>query len=194
MHNCSLMLNAEACGGTLWFGIPFMWFYGEYKSPFVDVCNTLGGPKGLICGLMSDGFALNLFIPCGLVSRVHLCPLWHLCGPKNITRNNWINTGQHDFGIKHENLSHYLHTRKPRMSRGPRWARVWTLHPMQSKKLKIKLNNPWCFSNQNIHGGGGPYQVRTAQHSSCTLNFRGNTSSLSFPHFVGHLRAYTWWQ
>lgn len=53
------MLNVEACGGTLWFDIPFLWFYGEYKSPFVDVCNTLGGPKGLICGLMSDGFALN---------------------------------------------------------------------------------------------------------------------------------------
>lgn len=35
----------------------------------------LRGFKGLICGLMSDRFALNLFIPCGLVFQVHLHPL-----------------------------------------------------------------------------------------------------------------------
>lgn len=41
-----------------------------------------------------------------------------------------------------------------------------------------------------FRGGKNPYQIGTAQHSSCTLHFKGDTSLLSFLHFVGHLRAY----
>lgn len=135
------------------------------------------------------GFTLNLFLPCGLVSRVHLHHLWHLCGPKNHYIWQLFNTHQHDFNIKQDNLSLYLHARKPRMSRGPRRARVWTLHPIQSKERK--LNDSWFWLKKIITSRKKSlYQVRTAQHSSCALHFRGNTSSMSCLYLMEDLRDY----
>lgn len=87
----------ESCIIALWYwmlrhveelyGLAFhLCGFMEYKSPFVDVCNA---PRWQKENMWFDklGFALNLFLPCGLVSRVHPHPLWHLCGPKNIAFN-----------------------------------------------------------------------------------------------------------
>lgn len=59
------------------YGLTFLLcgFMGSINPLLLMFATRYEWPKGLICGLMSDRFAPNLFVPCGLVSQVHLRPL-----------------------------------------------------------------------------------------------------------------------
>lgn len=75
-------------------------------------------------------------LPCVPASQVLRLHLWHLCGPWIIKKIRYSHTSDTNIKFlskqKHLKSSANLHARQARMSRGPRWTRVWTL----SKKKK----------------------------------------------------------
>lgn len=107
--------------------------------------------KCLICCLASEDLAWTYVYLVALFPGFTCITFDTFVALKFNTCNNLFNTHQRDFNIKQDDLSLYLHARKPRMSRGSRWARVWTLHPIQSKKRKS--NDSWSLlKHHNIEG------------------------------------------
>lgn len=136
----------------------------EYKSLFVDVCNTLCWQECLIYGLTSEDLPWTYFYLVALFPRFTCVTFDAFVTLKIIKYKNLFNTRQHDFNIKQDILSLYLHARKPRMSRGPRWTGVWTLDPIHSKKKKKrKLNDSWFsfFLKKKTYYPGGKKTVFT---------------------------------
>lgn len=110
----------------------------EYKSSFVDVCNRPWWQKCCMCGLTSGDLPWTYFYLVALFPRFTGITFDTFVALKMITYKNLPNRHQHDSNIKQDNSSLHLHARKPRMSRGPRWAGVWTLH-----RKKGQVNDSW---------------------------------------------------